>query len=64
MNATIIFITIILVLYLMKVISFDFDLLKTKFSNFKTWCAKAYAYLKTKFNSFIDFFNKKTGNVD
>lgn len=64
MNAIIIFLTIILVLYFMKVISFDFDLLKNKISKFKNWCVNLFTSLKTKFENFIDFFNKKTGNVD
>lgn len=63
MKAIVIFTAIILVLYFMKVISFDFDLLKKRISQFKNWCIKLCTNLKNKFDSFIDFFNKKTGFV-
>jgi hypothetical protein len=64
MKAIFILLLIIGVLYAMKVIAFDMELLKNKVSQFKNWCVNLYDSLKNKFDEFIDFFNKKTGNVD
>lgn len=42
MKAAVILLLIIALLYFMKVISFDFELLKIRMKQFKNWCIKTY----------------------
>lgn len=62
MKAMLILIAMFLVLYGMKVISFDLPLLKEKYAKFQYWITNAYLKVKSGFDKFIDFFNRITGN--
>lgn len=62
MKAIIILIAMFIVLYSMKVVSFDLPLLKEKYAKFQYWLTNTYLKLKSGFDKFINFFNKITGN--
>lgn len=62
MKATVILLLIIALLYFMKVISFDFELLKIRMKQFKNWCIKTYNLISKILKSILGK-KDKTQNV-